>query len=292
MTENTDVLAERAADTDMDGSGAWIECADVALFAPVEPEILATSGEHVPRRIDATAGELAYEDDVDRLVRGIVDGRSEARGLWRSWRYSDPGKLAGGCRAYLVEVAAGTSPATSSALVRTVAQAGDGALVAVFATGADLPPEQRAARACSALLWAARSPGPIWVARVFDSVDVQAGPAFAPDHPRITDAAERECVLEYLRAGGLLVGTPAQMEDVVEPGRGRVVPVNLRTDGSWIWSDAVTYHLARYSLAPDDDLLNHIRGSRMPDVDGAALFRAAMALDNGHRCVLNEEPTP
>jgi hypothetical protein len=159
-------------------------------------------------------------------------------------------------------------------------------LIQVYATGAGLPPEQRAARACSALLWAARSPGRVWVARVFDSFDAQAGPAFAPGHPRITDAAERERVLEYLSAGALLVGTPARMNDIVEPGRGRVVPVNLRTDGSWIWSDAVAYHLARYSLAPDDDLLHHIRKSRVPDVDGVALFRAAIALDDRHR---NEE---
>ncbi|MEV7187750.1 hypothetical protein [Kitasatospora sp. NPDC093102] len=115
------------------------------------------------------------------------------------------------------------------------------------------------------------------VARVFDHVDPVAGPGFAPDHPRIEDLDVLGTVADYLKSGTEVLITPMLMEDVVDPGRGGVVPMNFRTDGRWIWTDTVTYYLEHHGLAPDPGLLSHVLdgdGER-PSPDESTLERAA-----------------
>jgi hypothetical protein len=87
-------------------------------------------------------------------------------------------------------------------------------------------------------------------------------------------------VVEYLYAGEPLLVTTAQMDDVVDPERGNSVPMNFRTDGTWIWTDTTTYYLEQHRMAPDTDLLEHIRSVRyrMPALDGVALHRAMAVL--------------
>ncbi|MET8546688.1 hypothetical protein ABZW03_39650 [Kitasatospora sp. NPDC004799] len=97
------------------------------------------------------------------------------------------------------------------------------------------------------------------LAAVFDVVDPVTGPGFAPDRPRLAAGAEREAVARYLRAGAPVLLTPMLMDDVVDPGRRGVVPMGFRTDGRWIWTDTVTYYLDEYGLAPEPDLLAHVR---------------------------------
>jgi len=43
----------------------------------------------------------------------------------------------------------------------------------------------------------------------------------------------------------------------------------IRADGTWIWTDTVTYYLRAYGLAPDQELLAHIRrrGYRVAALD-------------------------
>jgi hypothetical protein len=97
------------------------------------------------------------------------------------------------------------------------------------------------------------------LAVVFDTVDPVTGPAFAEDHPRLADGPERAAVADYLRWGPHVLMTPMLMDDVLDPGRGGVVPMNFRTDGEWIWTDTITYYLDEYGLAPEPGLLAHIR---------------------------------
>ncbi|GAA3050143.1 MULTISPECIES: hypothetical protein [unclassified Kitasatospora] len=97
------------------------------------------------------------------------------------------------------------------------------------------------------------------LAAVFDAVDPVTGPGFAPDRPRLAAGADREAVARYLRAGATVLLTPMLMDDVVDPGRRGVVPMGFRTDGRWIWTDTVTYYLEEYGLAPDPELLAHVR---------------------------------
>jgi hypothetical protein len=68
--------------------------------------------------------------------------------------------------------------------------------------------------------------------------------------------------------------------DVMDNRRHAVVPMNFRTDGHWVWADAVAYYLRTYGLAPDADLLEHIRARQyeVAVVDAVASHRALAAL--------------
>jgi hypothetical protein len=150
--------------------------------------------------------------------------------------------------------------------------------VEVFGAPDALGPFHRAALGLAALLWTPDAAPPIRVAVLFDAVDEAGGPGFAPDHPWL-GADERDDVLAYLDEGALLLATTTEMDDVVEPARGGV-PMSFRTDGRFIWTEAVAYYLANYRLAPEPALLEHIRarGYKMAEVDCVALHRAMSAL--------------
>ena len=102
--------------------------------------------------------------------------------------------------------------------------------------------------------------GEFTLARVFDVVDPETGPGFAPGRPRIEDPAELRALVAYLASGTPVLVTPSLLDDVVDPDRTAVVPSNFVTDGEWIWTDTVTYYLERHGLAPEPGLLAHIRG--------------------------------
>jgi hypothetical protein len=144
----------------------------------------------------------------------------------------------------------------------------------------DRPDYQRAAQVGGKLLWSVNPDVEIKVARVFDEVDPEDGPKFAPDRPTIADEDERERLIDYLESGTELLVTTATMDDVVDPERGAVVPTSFRTDGTWVWTDTVTYYLHQHNLAPDPELLEHIRAvDGLPRrADSVSLGRALKAL--------------
>ncbi len=150
--------------------------------------------------------------------------------------------------------------------------------VEVYPVHAAVPSYQRLARAYGALIWA-RDPDPgLRLAALFGQPG-QHGPQPATGHPALA-ATEAARLAVYLSSGQPLLITTACLSDVVTPARGAVVPMNFRTDGHWIWSDAAVYYLQHYGLAPDADLIAHIRrhGFIRPEVDGAAIHRALAAL--------------
>ncbi len=118
------------------------------------------------------------------------------------------------------------------------------------------------------------------VARVFDFADPVTGPGFAPDHPKITDPAERDRLLEYLHGGVVVLRNTTRMRDVLDSGAPAVVPMHFRTDGEWIWTDTVEYYLRHHDIAPDARLAAHIgamraRGQAVPDTGHDSAVRAA-----------------
>ncbi|QKV74026.1 hypothetical protein [Amycolatopsis sp. Hca4] len=142
------------------------------------------------------------------------------------------------------------------------------------------PRYQRAAQQGGKLLWSPHEDVEVGVARVFDEVDPQAGPRFSPEHEKITDDGERASLVGYLEAGTELLVTSGTMADVLDPEQGPVVPMNFRTDGRWVWTDTVTYYLRHHHLAPDPELLRHLRETEGPPpaLDTVLLGRALEAL--------------
>lgn len=253
-------------------------------FAPVGPDILMERGNDVPQTIDAPAGQSAYEDDIDRAAVAAVTDSPGVRGLWRAWRYLGmPPDAPPPVRVYLVEADAQAAepPRLTGDLQLALEQAGlTTPQIEVTATGEPAPLYQRSARGYAALLWASSPPVEVTTAPVFDAVDPVTGPSFAEDHLRLTDPDERQQVLAYLTGGTALATTTARMDDILDSARSQVVPMSFRTDGTWIWTDTVSYYLEQHELAPAAPLLEHIRevGYHVAELDAVALFRAISAL--------------
>jgi len=241
-------------------------------------------------------------DEVDEALAAA----SEAAGqgvvaVWRTWRYFAegtsrgqdrgpvPATLAGSAaepdhphRVYLVQVTdQALAQGVGSSLVRAASElAGgwEGVGLEVIALGAELAGYQRAALAQSLLLWAATA-GP-----EFTLATVPAG--FAAGHPVIGELSRREALAGYLRSGFPVLMTTAADGDVADPGAGLVVPGGYRTDGEWIWAEAIEYYLSRYRLAPEPDLVAHIearlrRGELVPALDPETVTRAGDFLAAG-----------
>ncbi|WP_327000705.1 hypothetical protein OHA72_37020 [Dactylosporangium sp. NBC_01737] len=290
----------RAAGEDSDAL-AQLDRADVELMppfemAPANAAVLHEHGDAIPATLDLTGGhdEVAGPDGIDVAAVAAAGREPEIIGLWRAWRFpTGQSRWPAPKRIYLATVRPGLATAvderTGAAPVAALTDRLQAALltagetspqVEVSGEGDDLPVYQRMARACAALLWTSSARPGIRLARVFDRVDAGSGPRFEPDHPRLTDQTEREQVQAYLLGGTVLLYTTALMDDVVEPANTGRVPMSFRTDGAWIWTDTVHYYLATHLLAPDADLLTHIRNQRfeVPVPDSVALHRAMAVL--------------
>jgi hypothetical protein len=116
------------------------------------------------------------------------------------------------------------------------------------------------------------------LARIYDGV--QGGPHFADSHRRIEDPAERELIAGFLRGGRAISRTSGRDTDRVVPDRGEVVPLSFRTDGHWVWSEALGYYLEIYGMAPEPEFVRHIAGCgyQAAEPDAAALRAAAAAV--------------
>lgn len=234
----------------------------------------------LPVVLDLTAaGRRSTVDGPDLAAVATVRDLADVNGLWRAWRLPTGGAPgAAPRRVYLIEAGAQANRAAITGAVQR-ALVGVGELapqVETFAAGQELPAYHREAIAGSALLWAAGSAQPIELVRVFDFVDPEAGAGFRENHPRVTDAAIRRRLLEYLDQGAPVLVTETLLDDVMDPARTGVVPAAIRTDGMYVWTDAVGYYLREHQLRPDPSLVARIAeaGYRMPVVDRVASFRA------------------
>jgi len=222
-------------------------------------------------------------DEIDQQAIDAVSEEEDVHGMWRAWRYpADASPWPPPRRIYLVEADEDADVVELTAtLQERLAEAGEtDPQVEVYPVDAELPTYQRLAKAYGSLIWAATPSPQIRMATVFDAVDPQTGPRFADDHVRLDDEVEAGKVTAYLYAGEPLLVTTAQMDDVVDVSRHHCVPMNFRTDGTWIWTDTTTYYLEKHKLQPDPDLLEHIRSVRyqMPVLDGVAIHRAMAVL--------------
>lgn len=121
------------------------------------------------------------------------------------------------------------------------------------------------------------------ILRIFDSRDDTGRAVFGADRARLTDADERDRLVRYLRAGRAVLVTTGRDRDRMRPERGAVVPMSFRTDGEWVWSEAMAYYTDAYGIAPETELRDHARGRgyEMVDVpDDAAREAARLVLDS------------
>jgi hypothetical protein len=120
----------------------------------------------------------------------------------------------------------------------------------------------------------------IRVAKVFDTHDADGRATIGPDRERLADADERERLLAYLRSGRMVLSTTGRDRDRLVPERGQVVPLSFRTDGTWVWSEALAYYLADHLVAPEPELREHAAalGYQVPEVPDEAVREAGQAV--------------
>ncbi|MCI4061372.1 hypothetical protein MRQ36_01790 [Micromonospora sp. R77] len=216
-------------------------------------------GEVMPPIVDLTnATRSVWEDATDNVDLAVVEavtGMGGAVALWRAYRRDADDSSAALRRVYVAEV---EDPDAVVDVAAASAAAGTDAVVEFFPTGGAGSPHAQAALGGAALLWAANADGPVMIARLFDHDDPETGPAWSDDH-LLLSGGEANAVLRYLDNGTPIVSTAAVMVDFRDLPRGMVVPMGFRTDGRWVWNDAVTYYLRTHALAPEPAFLDHIR---------------------------------
>jgi hypothetical protein len=286
----------------------WFEptTADVALLTTVDPRIDAAQLRQAAQRagapsaqdwefapaipvagtptvvaLDLTTDDIPL-DRVDAAAARAAAGTEGAIALWRAWRAPDDihPEIS---RVFLLST---TAPLDALPQITAVLHEALRAVdfqepqVEVFRPDLELAWYQRKARGRSALLWADTPPVPVAIARDFDSVSPVLGPSFEPDHPTLSAGDEPRLVLDFLKAGDVLLATTARERDVFDSSLGDVVSQNFRTDGTWIWTDSVTYYLETYGLSPDPTLLGHIRnrGYVKAELDDVSRHRAMVEL--------------
>jgi hypothetical protein len=281
--EDVELLGDLLSDADTDQSIlSDIELTDnepmnFYQFLPIPDIPQARADDLLAQAI--LAAETA-EDPADLAAIDAVAGEAGVRGLWRAWRHpalSSPWPPPR--RVYVVEADHEIDfLGLTAGVQQRIAAAGEGdPQVEVVPAGVELPPYQSSARAYGSLLWASTPEGEFRLAEPFDEVSAETGPAFRPDHPRIDDPVERNRILHYLQSAEAVLVTEGMMDDIIDPTSRGVVPLDLRTDGRWIWTDITTYYLQEHHLAPPEELLVHIRAADYgaPDIDGVAVHRAA-----------------
>jgi hypothetical protein len=264
-------------DDHTDGVGWW-------AFAPVSPAVLREHGDRVPYGLDLTVPSYNGPgglDDLDRFLAKAADDVAGLAGLWRSWRYpASKSRWPAPRRHYLAYVEPGSGAELDDVAARLVdvvigsARSTDHdplPIVDVIGDTAELTTYRRALLSGSALTWARR---PDESPRFIEAIagDVTAERSLTPP--------EREVVLEYLERGQPLVTAEQTETDKLDPSKGDVVPGGWRTDGRWVWPEAVAYYLRVHGVAPDEAFLDEIRHSGRPDpvVDPVSVHRALSSL--------------
>jgi hypothetical protein len=123
--------------------------------------------------------------------------------------------------------------------------------------------------------------GALRLARVYDGESPAGTPWFSPGRLRIPEPVRRERLAAYLMAGRLVLRVSDPMPDPMD-ARYRV-PMSYRTDGCWVWQEALAHYLLTRGVAPELDLLCHIeeRGYASPSgvPDGVVPVAAAVVKD-------------
>jgi hypothetical protein len=118
-------------------------------------------------------------------------------------------------------------------------------------------------------------------ATVADGQAPDGQPILSTERGTVTDPIRRERILQYL-CGGATVVRDASVSgpDQLDPARPPAVPRGYRTDGRWIWPDALGYYLDRYGVAPAPEFATVIRerGFYCPTVSAARVGEARDAL--------------
>jgi hypothetical protein len=115
-------------------------------------------------------------------------------------------------------------------------------------------------------------------ARLFDGSGPD-GPYFSPDHPTVADPELIQRMLAFLNGGSVVSRASGLVVDVVDPERGKAVPIAAVTDGQWIWTAAHVYYVRNHKLRLENDFMEHMAAMNYEAREASKAERsAALAL--------------
>jgi hypothetical protein len=114
-------------------------------------------------------------------------------------------------------------------------------------------------------------------ARIFDTTLAGDRPAFSPNRARIVERERRERAIRYLMQGRMVMRASGRMPDPLTDDPTPRVPLSFRTDGVWVWSEAVASYLSSRGIAPELEFLCHLeeRAYLGPPAVGDSVARAS-----------------
>ncbi|SEQ45292.1 hypothetical protein SAMN05216188_10385 [Lentzea xinjiangensis] len=89
-----------------------------------------------------------------------------------------------------------------------------------------------------------------------------------------------ESLLAYLESAPVVLAARSYDLDEFSQGGEQDVPLNFRTDGTWIWAGAVPHYLRKYGLPPEPELVAHVvaRGFQVGEVPEQTQDRAVQII--------------
>ncbi len=97
----------------------------------------------------------------------------------------------------------------------------------------------------------------IKIANLFDGT--RDGTPYVVDRPAPPTGSERAEFLTYLKKGKIVMRAAGQSVDRLDESRGKSVPIIFLSDGEWVLSASIGYHLEEHELSPEPEFLDYLR---------------------------------
>ncbi|MEV5539398.1 hypothetical protein AB0L13_21295 [Saccharopolyspora shandongensis] len=187
------------------------------------------------------------------VVRDYLESQPGTHTAWQAWRTSENGPEDVARVMHLVETAGGLKPHVIAAELAD--RLWDAGLVSpqveVFRSASPLDPYYHAPALVQGREIFGVGPQPTIELARFDEENEEREPA----------GPERNSQITYLNSGEPLTEEDDLVPDLLTDSEDPVVPVTLRTDGTWIWSDLTTFYLEKHGIALPPGLRAHIAES-------------------------------
>ncbi|MEU5853194.1 hypothetical protein [Saccharopolyspora shandongensis] len=187
------------------------------------------------------------------VVREYLESQPGTHTAWQVWRTPEGGAENVARAMHLVETTGGLKPqAIAAELADRLWDAGlPSPQVEVFRSESPLDPYYHAPALVTGREIFGEGPEPTIELARFDEENEEREP----------EGPDRDAQLTYLKSGEPLTEEDDLVPDLLTDNEEPVVPVTLRTDGTWIWSDLTTHYLENHGIALPAGLRTHIADS-------------------------------
>lgn len=199
---------------------------------------------------DFHGADDALSETYAAVVREYLESQPGTQTAWQAWRLPEGGVENAARVMHLVETEGGPEPHVLAAELAD--RLWDAGLVSpqveAFRSTSPLDPYYHAPALVAGREIFGEGPQPTIELARFDEESEEREPA----------GPERDAQIAYLNSGEPLTEEDDLVPDLLTDDEEAVVPVTLRTDGTWIWSDLSTYYLEKHGIALPPGLRAHI----------------------------------